>query len=466
MAVPFVDDDKNIVTALQLLLKNEHLPCVACTNPADALDQIQEQSFQLGLIDLNYNEDTTSGKEGLELISKIRQIDPDLPLIVMTGWGTVGVAVEAMKRGAKDFVEKPWDDNNRLVTAIRTQIQLKEIAGRENRLREENKLLKRERSDSGELICHSVAMKDVLELVERVAASDIPLLITGENGTGKSLLANHIHGRSARAGEPFVSVNMGGISSSTFESEMFGHVKGAFTDAKSDRIGRVELADGGTLFMDEIANMPLDQQPKILRLLEEFQYERLGSSRSKTASLRVISATNAELDTLVAEHGFRQDLLYRLNGVTIRLPPLRERPDDVVPLAENFLAKALANYKPTQKTLSAEAERRLCDYSWPGNVRELQHVIERAVLLSRADEISIADLQLPETVSATDASLGDDFFAQSLEEVEHWYLQSMLERLDGNATRAAKVLGISRSALYRRLGKSHAKAPKATEGGA
>lgn len=455
MTVLIADDDKSIITALKLLLDSERLSWVACSTPDEVLDCVRAQSFQLALIDLNYHADTTSGKEGLSLISAIRKIDADLPIIVMTGWGTVSVAVEAMQRGALDFIEKPWDNNNRLMTTLRTQIRLGEIARSEVKLRVENKILKAERNDPRNMVCESSAMKELLDTVGKVAASDMPILLTGENGTGKSLLASYIHEQSLRSAGPFVSVNMGGISEPAFESEMFGHVKGAFTDAKSDRIGRVELADGGTLFMDEIANMPVGQQAKILRLLEEYQYERLGSSQQLTASVRIVSATNADINELIAGKGFRQDLLYRLNGITLEVPPLRKRQEDILPLATSFLQAALHHYSSSVKSISVAAQKSLSSYSWPGNIRELQHVIERAVLLCRGDEIDKNDLQLPLSSGEKANEMTDEFFEMNLEQAENWYIQKVIEKSDGNSTVAAKALGISRSALYRRIGKAN-----------
>ena len=453
MTVLVADDDKSILTALKLLLSSENLDAVLCSTPGQALEQVRHNSFQLALIDLNYQEDTTSGQEGLNLILAIREIDSNLPIIVMTGWGTVNIAVEAMKRGATDFVEKPWDDNNRLVTAIRTQIRLGEIARSEHRLRTENQILKNEREDTNQMVCESPVMKRLMKTVEKVSQSNIPILITGENGTGKSLLAKYIHEKSSCATGPFVSVNMGGISESIFESEMFGHIKGAFTDARSDRIGRVELAEGGTLFMDEIANMPISQQPKILRLLEEFKYERLGSSQTRKAAVRVISATNANIDLLIKEHGFRQDLLYRLNGITLELPPLRERSEDIILLAERFLKQALKHYDSSATRFSKGALQQLVRYSWPGNVRELQHVVERVVLLSVDTEVDEEDLQLPNSSSQSGLEIPNEFFEMSLDNVQVWYIQKVIEKHQGNSTKAAESLGISRSALYRRLGR-------------
>lgn len=446
MSVLIADDDKNILAALRLLLTSENLDCTACQSPKEALAALHRQPFHLALVDLNYDQDTTSGKEGLQLISELRKLDEELPIIAMTGWGTIGIAVEAMKRGAVDFVEKPWDDNNRLLTSIRTQMKLGAAQQREKKLSAENALL-RAQSDGPDLVCQSPAMRRVLSMAERVAGSDMPILITGENGTGKSLLAKYIHRHSERFKEPFIAVNMGGISETTFESEMFGHTKGAFTDAKTERVGRVELADGGTLFMDEIANMPLAQQAKILRLLEEHQFEKLGSSQTKQAQIRFVSATNADLNTLVAERGFRQDLLYRLNGITLEIPPLRERKEDIRALADNFLAEARGHYNSPAECLSHQASKALETYAWPGNIRELQHVIERSVLLAQQAEILETDLQLQAQSSST-----RDFEAMSLAEAEAWFIRQALDRHQGNANAAAKALGISRSALYRRLG--------------
>ena len=457
MAVLIVDDDKNIIAALQLLLKSEGLESLACQSPKDALAAVHRQPFDLALVDLNYHEDTTSGKEGLELIPQLREIDGDLPIIAMTGWGTISVAVTAMQRGAIDFVEKPWDDNNRLLNSIRTQMQLRKSRQREKKLSAENALLHQQlrgqNSGADAVISRSQTMNSVLSMARRIAASDIPVLITGENGTGKSLLAQYIHTHSTCAQGPFIAVNMGGIAETTFESEMFGHVKGAFTDAKTERIGRIELAEGGTLFMDEIANMPLNQQAKILRLLEEHQFEKLGSSQTLQSHVRIISATNADLDSLIAERGFRQDLLYRLNGITLTIPPLRERVEDIEALARNFLAHAVQHYGCTATTFAPSTMDCLRNYHWPGNVRELQHVIERAVLLAQQEEILERDLQLvsANNVAAGNGAIPDDL---TLEQAEQWYIQRVLEKNDGNATSAAKALGISRSALYRRLGKT------------
>lgn len=451
MPVLIADDDDKILLALKLLLKSEGMACITCRSPREALEALRRDGCQLALVDLNYVEDTTSGKEGLALISAMREVDEELPIVAMTGWGTIGIAVEAMQRGAADFIEKPWGDNNRLLNIIRTQMKLGAAERREKKLSAENALL-RDRGDSKRIIGQSPAMMQVLSMARRVAASALPILITGENGTGKSLLADYIHRHSSCAQGPFISVSMGAISETTFESEMFGHTRGAFTDARTARIGRVELADQGTLFMDEIANLPLAQQAKILRLLEERQYEQLGSSHTKRANIRVISATNADLDSLIAERGFRQDLLYRLNGVTLKIPALRERQADIRPLAESFLGKARQHYSSPARGFSAKALAALENYPWPGNIRELQHVVERSVLLAEQEEILEGDLQLVRQTTPTGAA-GDALAQMTLDQAEAWFIQQALSRHQGNAGDAAKALGISRSALYRRLGK-------------
>ena len=450
MTVLVVDDDDKILLALRLLLKSEGIGSITCRSPQEALEAVRRERCQLALVDLNYVADTTSGKEGLALISDLREQDEELPIVAMTGWGTIGIAVEAMQRGAADFIEKPWRDNNRLLNIVRTQVKLGATQQREKRLSAENALL-RDQQANDRMVCHSSAMTQVLDMAQRVAASALPILITGENGTGKSLLAGHIHRHSLSARGPFISVNMGAISETTFESEMFGHTKGAYTDAKAERIGRVELAEQGTLFMDEIANLPLIQQAKILRLLEEKQYERLGSSHTRFANIRFIAATNADLDNLIATRGFRQDLLYRLNGVTLRVPALRERQADILPLAESFLDKARQHYNSPARGFSARALAALKRYEWPGNIRELQHVVERSVLLARQDEVLEEDLQLAQVLKAVEPH--DDLARMKLDQVETWFIQRALDRHEGNAAEAAKALGISRSALYRRLGK-------------
>jgi len=442
------DDQPDVLQALRLLLKSEGYACTCVDGPATAIDKVSKEHFDAALIDLNYTRDTTSGEEGLELLTELGKRDPDLPVVVMTAWGTIDVAVRAMRQGAADFIEKPWD-NRRLVSVIAAQVRLAQSRRREQRLDAENQLL-RQREDG--FIAESRAMRPVLEMIERVAPSDANVLVLGENGTGKGVIARQIHARSRRAGQSLIKVNMGGIAESVFEAEMFGHVKGAFTDAKADRIGRFELADGGSLFLDEIANIPVAQQPKLLRVLEDGEFERVGSSRTLSVDVRLISATNADLPAEVAAGRFRKDLLYRLNTVEIRLPPLRERREDILPMARDFLDRFGRRYAREGLRLSHSAEQALLAYAWPGNVRELSHVIERAALMSRGEEVAELDfsLQAGETAApAVEAALGQ----MTLEQAEQAMVRNALDQCSGNIQRAADMLGLSRGALYRRLEK-------------
>ncbi len=438
------DDQPDILEALRLLLKGEGYQIETAKSPAAVIKALESRDFSMALIDLNYARDTTSGREGIDLLRRIQGIDASLPVVVMTAWASVELAVEAMRGGAKDFVAKPWD-NPRLLAIVRNQIELGGAVRAYKRLEEENQLL---RGKGGPvLIAQSAAMRPVLEVVARVGPSDANVLITGENGTGKGVIAQALHAVSVRAGRPFISVNMGGLPEGIFESELFGHVRGAFTDAKSDRAGRFELADGGTLFMDEIGNIPMSQQAKILRTLETGDFERVGSSRTYRANVRLISATNSDLQAEVAAGRFRQDLLFRLNTIHIHLPPLRERREDIDLLAQHFLKQHVARYRKAITGFDPSAIEAMRAYSWPGNVRELDHAVERGVLMSGGKVIRAADLALNAGQSAP--RLED----MSLEEVEGFLIRKTLARCDGNARRAAEELGLSRSAFYRRLEK-------------
>jgi DNA-binding NtrC family response regulator len=397
-------------------------------------------------MDLNYTRDTTSGREGLDLLHKIQAADATLPVIVMTAWGSVEGAVEAMRRGARDYIEKPWD-NARLLAQLRTQVELARALRRSARLEEQTRLLGRD--GFPELIAESPAMQPALRLMERVGPSDASVLVTGEHGTGKELVAQWLHASSARAARPLITVNVGGLSEGVFESEMFGHVKGAFTDARVDRTGRFELADGGTLFLDEIANVPLAQQAKLLRVLQTGDVERVGSSRTRRVDVRVIAATNADLRTEVAAGRFREDLLFRLNTIEIHLPPLRERREDILPIALHCLGRSAARYRKQLSGFDRGAIEALQAHTWPGNVRELDHAIERAVLLASGEVVRAGDFAL-EPAGAAATSLEE----MTLEDVERVLIQKALARFGGNVSQAAKTLGLSRSALYRRL-KAH-----------
>ena len=438
------DDQADVLEALRLLLKGEGYQIETVKSPAAVIKALEARDYSLVLIDLNYTRDTTSGQEGLDLLIKIQNIDSSLPVVVMTAWASVDVAVEAMRRGARDFITKPWE-NPRLIAIVRNQIDLGNAVRAYHRLEQENQLLRGKGGPN--LIAQSAAMRPVLEIVSRVGPSDANVLLTGENGTGKGVIAQALHAVSARAAQPFISVNMGGLPEGVFESELFGHVRGAFTDAKSDRAGRFELAHGGTLFMDEIGNIPLNQQAKILRTLETGEFERVGSSKTYRANVRLISATNSDLSAEVAAGKFRQDLLFRLNTIAIHLPPLRERREDIPLLAQHFLKQHVERYRKAITGFDAGALEAMQGHAWPGNVRELDHAIERGVLMSTGKVIRAIDLGLN---AGTAAPRIEDM---SLEEVEAHLIRKTLARCDGNARRAAEELGLSRSAFYRRLEK-------------
>ena len=439
------DDQRDVLEALRLLLKPEGFTVETATSPAGVLDSLGLREFDAVLIDLNYARDTTSGQEGLDLLSRIQAIDSTLPVIVMTAWGSVELAVEAMRRGARDFIQKPWE-NARLLSVLRTQIELGGALRRSQRLEAENRLLRAE--GLPKFIAHAEAMQPVLRLISSVGPSDANVLITGEHGSGKEVVARTLHALSTRASRPLVAVNTGGLPEGVFESELFGHVKGAFTDAKTDRIGRFELAHGGTLFLDEIANIPLSQQAKLLRVLESGEMERVGSSQTRRVDVRIISATNADLNQEVTAGRFRQDLVFRLNTVEIQIPPLRDRRQDIPLLATHFLSRYAQRYRKPAKTFDPPAMQAMLEYAWPGNVRELDHAVERAVLLSSGDAIRVSDLSLKSPRESTQR-----LEELSLEEVESLLIRKAVDRYGGNISQAAEALGLSRSALYRRLQK-------------
>ena len=448
MPQPFIliaDDQADVVEALRLLLKAEGYRTATAHVPEGVLAVLEREQADAALIDLNYTRDTTSGREGLDLLSRIRALDPTLPVIVMTAWGSVEKAVDAMRLGARDFIEKPWD-NARLLTTLRTQLELGRALRVTQRLEQENQLLRK--SGLPDLIAESPAMRPVLELMERVAPSDANVLVMGEHGTGKEVVARWLHAASRRRDTSLVVVNVGGLSEGVFESEVFGHVKGAFTDAKTDRAGRFELADGGSLFLDEIANIALTQQARLLRVLQTGELERVGSSQTRRVDVRVIAATNADLRAEVAAGRFREDLLFRLNTIEIRLPPLRERREDILPLAQYFLKRHAARYGKDRGGFSASALHELRAYDWPGNVRELDHAVERAVLLARMPQVQAEDLALTTPAGRSPAAVLSD---TSLETLEREAIRQALARHEGNVSLAAKALGLSRSALYRRL---------------
>ena len=440
------DDQADILESLRLLLKTEGYGIDTTDSPAGAVAAVGAKDFDAALIDLNYSRDTTSGAEGLELLEKLQGLDSTLPVVVMTAWGSVEIAVQAIRLGARDFIEKPWD-NDRLLSILRNQVALCRSLRRGLRLEAENAtLLTREAPD---LIATAPAMEPVLELIARVGPSDANVLITGEHGSGKEVVARRLHAVSERANSPLITVNVGGLPDGVFASELFGHVKGAFTDAKGDRVGRFEMADGGTLFLDEIANVPFDQQAKLLRTLETGELERVGSSKTRVVDARIISATNADLARDVAEGRFREDLLFRLNTVEIRIPPLRERREDIPLLANHFLGRFAQKYRKPLTGFDGATATAMQRHPWPGNVRELAHVVERAVLMATGDTIKADHLGLTSGSASTEATLDE----MSLDDLEKIFVQKAMRRYDGNVSRAAEALGLSRSALYRRLEK-------------
>ena len=444
--VLIADDQSDVVEALRLLLKAEGYRTVTAHVPEGVVALLEKEQADAALIDLNYTRDTTSGREGLDLLSRMRAVDPTLPIIVMTAWGSVDKAVEAMRLGARDFIEKPWD-NARLLTTLRTQVELARALRLSQRLEQENQLLRR--TGLPDLVAESPVMRPVLEMMRRVAPSDANVLITGEHGTGKEVVARWMHAASHRHEKALVVVNVGGLPEGVFESELFGHVRGAFTDAKADRAGRFELADGGTLFLDEIANIALSQQARLLRVLQTGELERVGSSQTRRVNVRVIAATNADLRAEVATGRFREDLLFRLNTIELHLPPLRERREDILPLAQYFLRRHAGRYGKAGAGISDEAAQLLRAYDWPGNVRELDHAVERAVLLARLDTLEASDFGLAAPAAARAGLPAAS--PMNLEELERETIRQALARHDGNVSLAAKALGLSRSALYRRL---------------
>ncbi|UWZ86659.1 sigma-54 dependent transcriptional regulator [Occallatibacter riparius] len=428
-----------------MLLQPQGIIVDCVRSPQLALEALGQTDYDVLLIDLNYTRDTTSGQEGLDLLARIQEMDSRLPVIVMTAWGNIDLAVESMKRGARDFIQKPWE-NERLISLIKVHAELHQALRRARQLELENRLLRAE--GMPEFVASAPSMQPVLELIAQVGPSDANVLITGEHGTGKEIVAKLLHAASPRSRMPLVAVNAGGLPEGTFESEIFGHVKGAFTDARTDRIGRFELANNGTLFLDEIANVPMRQQAKLLRVLETGELERVGSSQTRRVDVRVLSATNAQLHEEAVAGNFREDLLFRLNTVEIHLPALRDRREDIPLLAVHFLNRSRARYRKQVTGFSSAAMQQMMQYAWPGNVRELEHTVERAILLCRTDEIDPSNLAIS-TARATTPS----FDNMSIDEVEALLIRKVLRRCDGNISQAADVLGLSRAALYRRIEK-------------
>lgn len=459
------DDNTNVLSSLEFLLEEEGYQVISCRDQKQLTIELARHSVDLIISDMNFTLDTTSGTEGLQLIERLHQMEPHLPIIVMTGWATIDLAVSSLKLGAHDFIQKPWNDE-RLLATIKTQLERSSAEHRAEKYKQQNQLLTREQhpDNSSAIIAYSSTMKQLLSTLTDLAQSDMNILLTGDNGTGKSMLAQHIHHLSQRREAPFVAVNMGAISESLFESEMFGHVKGAFTDAKDSRIGRFEMAETGTLFLDELANIPLSQQAKLLRVLEAHQFEPVGSSKTRQCNVRIVSATNADLNSMIEKQLFRQDLYYRLNTIELRIPSLAERTDDILPLSDYFLDRFSLKYHRNKPSLSKEAKNQLLDYHWPGNIRELSHLLERALFLCREAVIEPEHLSLPKVSTS---NINDDPLIQknthcdrlsastelTLEQIEQRVLKERLDACKGNVTETARSLGLSRSGYYRRINK-------------
>ena len=439
------DDQADVLESLRLLLKGEGYEIEMVQSPSQVIEALKARDFDVALLDLNYARDTTSGREGLDLLARLQAMDSKLPVVVMTAWGTIELAVEVMQNGARDFIEKPWE-NQRLLSILRTQVELCRALREGQRLEAENQLLRAEAHPK--LIASSAAMQPVLELLAQVGPSEANVLIRGEHGSGKDVVARTLHSLSNRSAKPLVTVNAGGLSEGTFLSELFGHVKGAFTDARTDRVGRFELAHGGTLFLDEISNVPTNQQAHLLRVIESGEMERVGSSKTIHVDVRIISATNANLEEEVTSGRFREDLLFRLNTVEIQLPALRDRREDISLFAMHFLGQYSNKYRKQLTDFDAAAMKTLLKHSWPGNVRELDHVVERAVIMAQGVTLRAGDLGLH---SNSEGSLLVE--EMSLEEVERLLVKKALMGANGNVSEAAQTLGLSRSALYRRIEK-------------
>lgn len=445
------DDDEDIRLALELLLSANNYKTIEAGTAKEVIIESERQKPDLILLDMNFSRDTTSGQEGLAILQQLEK--SNIPVILMTAWGSIELAVKGLQQGACDFIEKPWQ-KEKLLNSIEQQLNFARIKQEHQGYRQ---LLSKGQQQNlpttdQHWVCQSPAMQAIEQLIKQIAPTDANILILGENGTGKSVLAERIHQLSSRSSQPLISVNMAAIPDNLFESELFGHQKGAFTDAKQQRVGRFQLADQGSLFFDEVGSLPLNLQPKLLRVLESGQYEILGSSQTQTANVRLISATNADLNQLVINGDFRQDLLYRLNTLVITLPPLRERSADIQALAENFIESFSKKYhKPTLK-LDSQAIAKLKSHHWPGNIRELGHVIERAVLLTVEDVISTQNLLLDANTNAN-----NEVILQPLETAERMLIEKAMATTSGHVIEAAKLLEISRNALYRRLEKFNIK---------
>jgi len=460
-----VDDDEDILTAGRLLLRRRFADVICCRRPEEIPDLLARHDFDAVLLDMNFGPGESSGEQGLEWLERILAIDPLIVVVMITAHGNVDTVVEAMKRGATDFVAKPWE-NAKVVATLSAAVELHRSRLESKSLRGANRILAESAVAGGNtIIFESIEMQDVLSLVEKAAPTDVNVMILGENGTGKELVARELHRQSTRADRVFLSVDMGSISESLFESELFGHKKGAFTGANEDRLGRFQAANGGTLFLDEVGNLPLHLQAKLLGALEQRRVTPVGSDKAQDVDVRVISATNATKETLSDADRFRPDLLFRLNTVEIHVPPLRERIDDILPIANHFAEIYSRKYDQRVRAFSPAARAALIEYDWPGNVRALRHAIERAVILTSNEYLEPTDLQLvasgaapvvPPQIVATRVAVDETrapVTSQSLDQIEKEAIESVLRKHGFNISHAAKELGLTRASLYRRMEK-------------
>jgi DNA-binding NtrC family response regulator len=452
-----IDDNEDILTAARLLLKPYVGMIVTEKNPKLIPQLLTNDNYDLIFLDMNFSHDMTSGQEGFYWLNEILKIDPSAVVILITAYGDIETAVKAVKEGATDFVLKPWQ-NEKFLATFSSALKLRESRLELNDLKLRHKQLSENINQNfQELIGNSPAIQKVFNTINKVAGTDANILILGENGTGKELVARGLHKKSARSNEVFINVDMGAISKTLFESELFGHVKGAFTDAKEDRAGRFEIASSGTLFLDEIGNLPLELQAKLLTVIQNREVARVGSNKHLPIDIRLICATNMPIYKMVEEKEFRQDLLYRINTVEIQIPPLRERREDITLLAEYFLHSYKSKYKKDRLRISSPALKKLENYQWPGNVRELQHTIERAIILSEGDVLEPSDFFIGERETALSSGLRKDSGVQldnfNLDEIEKTIIQKVISKNEGNITKAAKELGLTRTSLYRRMEK-------------
>lgn len=439
----------HVLLSLRILLEQHYQDVRAINNPMQVDTALEENDFDVVVLDMNFKPGISSGAAGLEILEKIISQQPQTKVILITAYGDVDLAVEAMRRGGFDFLIKPWQ-NEKLLNSIAGAIKLKRTEEKITSLEQRESLLKDMLNQPfNEIIGESVAIQKVFEQIDKVANTSANVLITGENGTGKELVARAIHNRSRRSSQIFMNVDMGAITESLFESELFGHKKGAFTDAHQDRVGKLEAANGGTVFLDEIGNLALTLQVKLLRVLQDQKVTKVGDHKEMALDIRLICATNAQLNQMVKDDTFRQDLLYRINTIEIFLPPLREREGDIALLANHFLERYKSKYNKTGLFVPEHVFAKLNKYNWPGNIRELEHCLERAVIMSDGKQLQVGDLQL----SATNSSNESPFKSFDLEEIESWAISSAIKKHQGNISHAAKELGLSRGAMYRRMEK-------------